>query len=101
MCGRILLADGDESVRRMVSRVLESVGYEVCTATDGDAAIALNRQHRPDLLVLDQELIAPSAKQVTEAVRAQEPGLPIVLLNSWPNQAQLPANRKLDRHLEK
>jgi len=50
---RILLADDNADMRNYVKRLLLNQGYEVETATDGIAALAMTQQHVPDLVLTD------------------------------------------------
>ena len=49
----VLVVDDDSAVRRMILLLLSSEGYETETATDGAEALALMRQRRPCLVLLD------------------------------------------------
>ena len=50
---KILVVDDEEDVRLFLTTVFEDAGAEVITATDGDEAIAMAREHQPDLISLD------------------------------------------------
>ena len=50
---RILVADDDELTARFVSSLLREKGYEVTIAEDGDQALAMALEKRPDLIVSD------------------------------------------------
>lgn len=50
---RILVADDDELTARFVSSLLREKGYEVMIAEDGDQALAMALEKRPDLIVSD------------------------------------------------
>ncbi len=56
----ILLADDDTEARQLFARMLASAeeGYTVLQATDGDAALMMLRERRPDVLLLD--LVMPN-----------------------------------------
>jgi len=49
----ILIADDDATTREMLSGILKSAGYEVSTASDGQAAFTSLRKKKIDLLLLD------------------------------------------------
>ncbi len=53
MKARILLVDDDALVRRSVKYRLEQEGYAVTAAEEGEEALLLARQDRPDLVLLD------------------------------------------------
>jgi Fe-S oxidoreductase/CheY-like chemotaxis protein len=50
---KILVVDDEEDVRAFLTMVFEDAGAEVVTATDGDEAIAMASEHKPDLISLD------------------------------------------------
>ena len=50
---KILVVDDEEDVRMFLTTVFEDAGAEVVTATDGDEAIAMAAEHKPDLISLD------------------------------------------------
>jgi DNA-binding response OmpR family regulator len=50
---RALVADDEPPLVRVVSGYLEREGFDVLTAADGEAAVRLAREARPDVIVLD------------------------------------------------
>ena len=50
---RILVVDDEEDTRELLRALLESEGYAVTTAADGEAALARVQETRPDLILLD------------------------------------------------
>jgi len=50
---KILVVDDEEDVRTFLITVFEDAGAEVISAADGDTAIAMAREHQPDLISLD------------------------------------------------
>ena len=50
---RILLADDESSIRRILETRLKMAGYDVYTAQDGEEAVAAFNKYNPDLVVLD------------------------------------------------
>jgi CheY-like chemotaxis protein len=53
MQARILLADDSPHAQRMGERILREEGFEVVTATEGDAAIACMDESEPDVVLAD------------------------------------------------
>ncbi|HEY8808914.1 MAG TPA: response regulator transcription factor [Solirubrobacterales bacterium] len=53
MAERVLIVEDDASVRRMLERSLAAEGFEVRSASDGGAALAMAEGSAPDLVVLD------------------------------------------------
>ena len=50
---KILLADDDESLRKVIEFNLEQEGYDVVTASNGKEALKLFEAHAPDLVITD------------------------------------------------
>lgn len=65
----VLIADDQDSVRRLLRMVLGSQ-YTVIEAKDGGEALALLRKHRPDVAVLDVVMPVLSGLQVCRLLRA-------------------------------
>ena len=53
MTNRILIADDEKSVRQLLELVLQSQGYQVITARNGDHLVRLAQEHIPDLVLVD------------------------------------------------
>ena len=50
---KLLIADDEPGIRRLVRLTLQSDRYEIVEAADGEEALAQARKHRPDLILLD------------------------------------------------
>jgi two-component system, OmpR family, alkaline phosphatase synthesis response regulator PhoP len=67
---RVLVADDEPHLLRLVKFRLEREGYDVLIATDGDEALELARRERPDLCVLDVMMPKRSGFDVLRELRA-------------------------------
>ncbi len=65
---RILVVDDDADILNLERRVLEREGYEVITAADGAAALALLQAQAFDLLLLDIMMPGADGFEVSRAV---------------------------------
>ena len=82
MHARILVVDDEPHIVEFVRGYLEREGYEVLTAADGDAAIAVAQGAHPDLLVLDVMLPRRSGFDVLRALRSAGSVVPVILLTA-------------------
>ena len=53
MAPRILVVDDEPSIVRLVKATLDSKGYDVVEAFDGQEALVQVKLHKPDLILLD------------------------------------------------
>ncbi len=68
----ILVADAEPQIRRILGRLLEAEGH-VCVFTgDGEDALRLAREGRPDLVLIDVEMPRCSGIEVLAALRQDE-----------------------------
>jgi DNA-binding NarL/FixJ family response regulator len=82
MAVRILIADDDASIRRLLRRLIESHdGWSVCgDAQDGQDAIGKAAQLNPDVIVLDLAMPQMNGLQAAREISRQTPEIPLLLL---------------------
>lgn len=80
--GKILVVDDDRLVLATVTHGLARAGYEVIDADNGDDAILLARQHKPDLALLDIRMEGKSGFDVAAYLRASL-GTPFMFLSAF------------------
>lgn len=80
----VLCADDDEDILSLVALRLKRAGYDVVTATDGEAAIRIAEERRPALAVLDVMMPKRTGYEVLAALRAAEgfAGMKVILLSA-------------------
>jgi two-component system, OmpR family, response regulator RegX3 len=81
MATRILLVDDEETLRASLEFALQKEGYEVLTAGDGSAALALAAANPPDLILLDVMLPGLDGLEVCRRLRARS-SVPILMLTA-------------------
>jgi DNA-binding response OmpR family regulator len=70
---RILLVDDDNEIVESMRTVLESRGYEILVARDGNQGLVMAEQESPDLVVLDMMMPKRSGFLVLEKLRRSSP----------------------------
>ena len=79
---RLLIAEDDADIRRGLEATLESEGYEVISAHDGEQAVKLARQLEPALIVLDVMMPKLSGFDACKQLRGAGVTVPILLLTA-------------------
>ncbi|MCX7388678.1 MAG: response regulator [Planctomycetota bacterium] len=67
---RILLVEDNEMNREMLSRRLSRRGFEVITATNGQASIEMAASQQPDLILMDLSLPVVDGWDATRRLKA-------------------------------
>ena len=80
----ILVADDESHILHVVSLKLRNAGYTVVTARDGQEALELAQQHKPDLLITDYHMPQLSGLELCQKLK-QDPntsGIPAIMLTA-------------------
>lgn len=77
---RILLVDDERDLVYYTKLFLEDQGYEVMTAYDGQEALEVLEEHRPDLIVLDVAMPRMSGWDVLRTMQEDPEKLDIPVL---------------------
>jgi two-component system cell cycle response regulator DivK len=81
----ILYVEDNELNRRIVRDLLRRTSYRLIEAPDGETGIAIARQERPDLILMDVQLPVVSGIEATRTLRG-EPATaetPIIAITSF------------------
>lgn len=84
----ILVAEDHEGVRDMARATLESLGYQILVAHDGEEAVEMFSAHRDSIALVLSDVIMPrrSGPEVYEAIQAIKPGVPVVFVTGYSNE---------------
>ena len=100
----VLLVDDEEAVRRFAAQVLESCGYTVFEANDGQHALEVTKAHRwdIDLLVTDLAMPGIDGLRLADLLREQNPHLKVLFVSGNSSLSETtssidPANRFLHK----
>lgn len=92
--GRILVVDDDRLVLATLTHGLAQAGYEVLDADNGDDAILIARQHRPDLALLDIRMEGMTGFDVAGYLRDYLQ-LPFMFLSAFADEATVAKVKEL------
>ncbi|RZL09863.1 MAG: response regulator [Rubrivivax sp.] len=86
--GKVLVVDDDRLVLATVTHGLSQAGYEVIDADNGDDAILLARQHKPDLALLDIRMEGKTGFDVAAYLR-EYCQIPFMFLSAFSDEATI------------
>jgi DNA-binding response OmpR family regulator len=78
---RVLVADDDQDVRKLVCDLLERAGYEVVGAADGQECLRALYQRHPDLVVLDVGMPGLDGWEALSRIR-EVANVPVLMLTA-------------------
>ena len=92
--GKILVVDDDRLVLATVAHGLTQAGYDVIDADNGDDAILLAREHRPQLALLDIRMEGKSGFDVAATLRDAY-RIPFMFLSAFSDEATVAEVQRL------
>ena len=79
---RILVVDDDPGLLRLMQLRLEAAGYGVSAVDSGERALAQLAVSRPQAVVTDLQMGGMDGISLFEAIRAENPALPVIILTA-------------------
>src|SRR5688500_2190225 len=92
---RILIADDDPVILRLIQVNLELEGYEVITANNGEEAVAQAKAENPDLVILDIMMPRLDGYQACEQLKSSDAtrDIPVIFLSAKAQQGDIEKGR--------
>jgi len=81
----VLYVEDNQYNRKIVRQLLSRTSYRLMEAVDGETGLAMIRQERPDLVLMDVQLPNMSGLEVTRALRndSATADIPIIMVTSF------------------
>jgi DNA-binding response OmpR family regulator len=79
---RILLVEDEPSLIFTLKDTLESEGYQVIVSEDGEEAVGLAQEHKPDIMILDIMLPGKNGYEICQEIRSLKFTFPIIMLTA-------------------
>ena len=97
---RILFVEGDEAVRKLIGRVLETAGYSVFACSAREAAQKF-RVVSPDLVLLDLTQPEAESGQALDEMASGADLVPVIMTTAIPGQPKESIRKKVSVFMEK
>ncbi len=79
---KVMIVDDSLFLRQKLSNLLTGSGYETILAENGDKAVALYRQVRPDVVLMDIIMPKKDGLEALAEICAFDPGAKVVMLTA-------------------
>ena len=80
MTKKLLLADDEEGIRRVLGISLEDSGYDVVTAENGEEALALFRRLRPHIVMTDIKMPGMDGIELLQKIKQEDPDTEVIMI---------------------
>jgi PAS domain S-box-containing protein len=85
LSGTVLVADDELQVRSLMGTLLKRMGFRVLSATDGEQAVELFRQHAAEITAVLLDLSMPNldGSEALSEIRRIRPGVKVILTSGY------------------
>ena len=82
--GVVLIAEDNQESYEMIAEYLETMGFQVCRAKNGEEALTIARETRPDIILMDIQMPIMDGLTMIEELRKipSQTGIPIIFLTT-------------------
>ncbi len=80
---KILIADDDARMRRMLKQIVAGLASAVCEAADGAEAIALCAAERPDWVLMDLRMRPVDGLRATSEIKSHFPQTQVIIVSQY------------------
>jgi CheY-like chemotaxis protein/anti-sigma regulatory factor (Ser/Thr protein kinase) len=81
--GTVLVVDDEEQFRDIVAEILQSGGYEIHQASDGDTALQIISQGNIDVVITDLGMSGLSGWELADRIYFEHPEIKIIMATGW------------------
>lgn len=78
----IIIVDDNEPTRALLRGVLENAGYAVIESGDGEAAVSMAKEEKPDAAIIDQYMEPYNGYKVAEMMKYQKVEIPMIMITA-------------------
>lgn len=80
---QVLIVDDDPSMRYSLSRLLQADGLEVIAGKNGEEALQLFAEGKPDLVIMDIKMPGMSGLEVLKKIKERDPKALVILMTAF------------------
>jgi PAS domain S-box-containing protein len=77
---KILLADDEEGIRKVLGISLADSGYEVLTAKDGEEALKIFKETRPPIVLTDIKMPGIDGIELLQKIKQEDPDTEVIMI---------------------
>ena len=97
---KIAIIEDDQVINQMYRMKFEAAGFDVATASDGEAGVAIVKKFHPDLILLDLQMPNMNGVEALSLIRAlpSYKQTPVIVLTNLGEEEAPDGLRKLGVH---
>ena len=77
---KILLVDDEPGIRKVLKITLESSGYDVCLASDGETGLTMFNKKRPGIVITDIKMPGINGIELLKRIKNLNPDTEVIMI---------------------
>jgi len=97
---KIAIIEDDSVINQMYRMKFEAAGFEVATASDGEAGVATVKKFQPEIILLDLQMPRMGGAEALDVIRKSDWGkdIPVIILTNLGEEEAPKELKKLNIH---
>jgi len=91
----LLYVEDDSEILENVSFLFSKFVGKVYSAEDGETALELYKEHKPDVLVVDINLPKMSGLELAEIVKNDNPSVDVIIISAYNEESHLEKSKEI------
>lgn len=83
MSGKILIVDDQYGIRILLNEVFQKEGYQTFQAGNGQDALSILKEHKPDLVLLDMKIPGMDGIEILKRMKAKEESIQVIIMTAY------------------
>jgi two-component system response regulator (stage 0 sporulation protein F) len=80
---KILIVDDQYGIRVLLNEVFQKEGYNTFQASNGEAALAIVKDDRPDLVLLDMKIPGMDGIEILKRLKAMDKTIQVIIMTAY------------------
>lgn len=92
---KVLVVDDEADFLLFMTKTIESWGYEVVTAANGEQALDVFKEEKPDILILDYMMPDINGIELLRKIRQTDKNVPTIMFTAQPTMKAMKGGDEL------
>jgi two-component system response regulator (stage 0 sporulation protein F) len=80
---KLLIVDDQYGIRVLLNEVFQKEGYKTYQASNGERALAIVKEDRPDLVLLDMKIPGMDGIEILKRLKAMDKGIQVIIMTAY------------------
>ncbi|MCJ7840553.1 response regulator [Lederbergia sp. NSJ-179] len=92
---KVLIVDDQFGIRILLNEILQKEGYQIFQAANGPQALAITKEHDPDLVLLDMKIPGMSGPEILAEMKKINPDIGVMMMTAYGEHELIQNAKKL------